>query len=207
LAGQHIKALWSHSMKKVDFDIALFQCVQNDDLSAFETLFKTYYKKLCHFAFSFVRNEQDAEEIVSDLFFRIWRNRAALKIEISFSAYVYKACQNACLAKLKQRHPLFEDIEDLVEEDSIYVSEENDIHETLQDSLPYYEQALNALPPRCKLIFTLNRLEGMKYQEIADHLQISVKTVEHQLVKALRFIRFSVSKYKVQARNKTVTIT
>jgi RNA polymerase sigma-70 factor (ECF subfamily) len=194
-------------MTRADFDIALFRCVQNGDLPAFETLFKRYYKKLCHFAHSFVRNEQDAEEIVSDLFFKIWKNRDTLKIDISFSAYVYKACQHACLAKLKQRHPLFEDIEDLVEEDLVYECEESEPLEASNDNLQHYQRALNALPPRCKLIFVMNRLDGMKYREIADHLDISIKTVEHQLVKALRLIRFSVSKYKTETRNKTVTIT
>lgn len=163
----------------------IIEQIASGNQNAFEVVFKEHYEMLCRFAFTYIRDADDAEEIVQNNFVKIWEKREQLNIKTSIKSYLFSAIKNACLNKIKHEKVKAEyaveykhttsQIEDEVEEKSS-VAEKIEI-------------ALNKLPERCREVFVLSRYEGLKYQEIADSLEISVKTVENQMSKALKILR------------------
>lgn len=172
----------------------VFRAIQTGDEKAFEMMFREYYQPLCRYAYSFVNDHEEAEEIVQASFIGIWEKRQSIEISISLKAYLYRAIRNTCLnaikhAKVKQVYleqsgPDFEKSAELTEQ-SLFIAElEQKIFEAIQ-----------TLPEQCRLIFKLSRFEEMKYQEIADQLNLSIKTVENQMGKALKIMREQLREY------------
>lgn len=142
-----------------------------------------------------MRNKQEAEEAVSEVFFQLWKNRDHINIEQNVKAYLYISVKNACLAVIRLRQPLFQDIDDVLIAttltDHSHPEKIIEFHE-LRD---HFQRAVDQLPPRCQQIFILNRFDSLKYKEIGDLLGISEKTVEHQIAKALSILRESLHRY------------
>ncbi len=180
-------------MKEISNDILLFQRIKRDDRQALNTLFTNYYQKLCRFACTFSLSHQQAEEVVADVFFRLWEKREHLEIYLNFNAYLYKAVKREAIAILKkgQHEVELSDEHDLVDPITPNLTLE---YQELQQHL---DSVINRLPQRCRQIFILNRFDGMKYKEIGITLGVSEKTVENQLVKALDIVRLAVKKYQV----------
>lgn len=158
------------------------------DEKAFEWVFKQYYSKLCSYAARFVYSDESAEEVVQEVFVRFWERSESLNPESSLAAYLYRSVYNTCLNQIKH--------EKVKDNYRTYVLNYMDRYaddlqeaEEQQQLLKLVNQAIDELPPRCSEIFKLSRFEGLKYQEIADHLEISLKTVEVQMGKALRVLR------------------
>lgn len=165
-------------------DHIYLQRIKEDDQDALEELFEKYYYQLCDFAFQFVRSFDLTEEVVSDVFMKIWKNRRKLQINASFKAYLYTATRNQALNYLKKEKRDFESLDALdntVSEN--YRPDEELMFRELENRI---EILINTLPPRRKLIFKLSRLEGFTYQEIADILSISIHTVQNQMVQAVK---------------------
>ncbi len=161
---------------------------ENNDQSAFEELFTFYYPGLVSFAAGILKDRQLAEEVVEDVFLKLWENRNTMVSINNFSHYIYTASKYAAINALKARKKTFEEITgDDFWLDYTYNGPEADLisNENLKEIL----QAINQLPPRCRLIFRLVKEEGMKYQEVAQLLQLSVKTVENQMIIAIRKIQ------------------
>lgn len=168
-------------------DKILLAQIQQDDQQALESLFQKYYFQLCGFAKIYVKRSDLSEEIVADVFFNLWQNRRRIEITRNFKAYLYVSIKNECLNALKKNDYMFEDIDQ--PEVQYKISEG-----TSTDFLEYEElerkisTIIEELPPQRKLIFKLNRLDGLKYKEIADILHISVHTVQKQMVEAVKYI-------------------
>ena len=178
-------------MTSQENDLDLVSKIRNGDRSAFESLFKTHYQSLCFYALRFVGETQLAENTVQDVFLKCWEDKDSLNFHSSVKAYLYKSVHNRCLNLLKrqqieQRYIAETDPAVAISDDGI------DEQENLQLKI---REAIDQLPPQCKRIFELSRMEGLKYREIADHLDISVKTVENQMGKALRMLRESLKSY------------
>lgn len=161
--------------------------IEGDD-KAFEIVFDRYYKRLCIYASRFLFSDESAEEVVQEVFMRFWERSDSLNPESSLAAYLYRSVYNTCLNQIKH-----EKVKDAYK---AYVLNYMDQFSTdLQDGEEQNELlrlvviAIDELPPRCSEIFKLSRFEGLKYNEIADHLEISLKTVEVQMGKALRVLR------------------
>ncbi|MFN7116952.1 MAG: RNA polymerase sigma-70 factor [Saprospiraceae bacterium] len=154
----------------------------------FEELFHTYYGPLCRFAFTLVNSTEAAEEIVSDVFLKVWRNKENLVIKSSLQSYLFTSVRNQSidyLRKVVRLRTLPEEISPEIPSD--YDSpEERAIWEELELLI---ENAINALPPQGRKIFRLSRDNGMKYHEIAEHLHISIKTVETHMGRSLKHLR------------------
>ena len=164
------------------------------DLTAFEMLFKTYYQPLCNYAFTFVQDRDEAEEIVQSTFLNIWEKRESLSIHTGVKPYLYAMVRNACLnvlkhEKIKQQHAA---MEMAVAERSTESVARTVMASELETKI---YQAMDRLPEQCRLIFKLSRFEELKYAEIAQHLNISIKTVENQMGKALRIMREQLKDY------------
>ncbi|KYP15275.1 RNA polymerase sigma-70 factor [Flavihumibacter sp. CACIAM 22H1] len=169
------------------------------DHQAFEKLYLHYYDHLFKFAFSIVKNEKSAEEIVSDTFLNIWRNRLRLLEIENIKLYLYVSVKNLSLRhirKNKGRGTYWLD-DHLIEEIGATTQNPEDLLVT-KELFYTIQQAIEELPPKCKLIFKMVREDGMKYKEIAQLLSISVKTIDAQMAIAskriLESIKLSVKK-------------
>lgn len=172
----------------------LITTLRAGDIAAFEMLFRTYYQSLCNYAYTFVRDREEAEEVVQSTFTNVWEKRDNLSIHTGVKPYLYAMVRNACLnqlkhEKVKQQHAAMEIAvgERSVESVSRTVEASELEHRILE--------AMSKLPEQCRLVFKLSRFEDLKYAEIADQLNISVKTVENQMGKALRVMREQLKDY------------
>lgn len=157
--------------------------IVNGDERAFESLFRAYYGRLVVFARKYIVDRDLAESLVQAVFVKLWEKRTVLNIEKP-SAYLMVAVRNHCLNELKQQKIM-------VSVDSgagqlSNVAEEELPSEELIDKV---HDVISEMPPQRKKIFYMNRFEGMKYKDIAKNMGLSVKTVEAQMGKALRFLR------------------
>ncbi|MGC4035848.1 MAG: RNA polymerase sigma-70 factor [Chitinophagaceae bacterium] len=161
---------------------------------AFEDIFVKYYESLYGYAFSILNNELSAEEIVSDVFYRLWLKKGKLKIDISLPGYLYKSVYNACMDNMRHNKvkQLFkrESFNQPTENTSNVVSNIN-----AKDFEKHLRNALLKLPEQCRTVFQLNRMEELTYNEIAKRLNISVKTVEAHMSKALKRLRVSMAEF------------
>lgn len=168
--------------------------IKQDDLQEFEKLFKLFYTPLCHYANKFLKDMDVAEEIVQDFFYNYWKNRESMVIQISLKSYMYRAIRNNSLKYLEHKAVVKKYEESYKETNSIEVGTESDDLE-LKELNEIIETTLNELPERCSQIFKLSRFEGLKYNEIAEKLSISIKTVEANMGKALQLFRKNLKHY------------
>jgi RNA polymerase sigma-70 factor (ECF subfamily) len=172
----------------------LLNGLKRHEITAYEMIFKSYYQPLCNYAYSYLQDHDEAEEVVQSTFLSIWEKKDSLEIRSSLKSYLYAMVRNASLnmikhQKIKQRYAgeeleLGKDSEESVSNQVASLELEKRI-----------EVALSYLPEQCRLIFKLSRFEELKYAEIADQLNISVKTVENQMGKALRIMREQLKDY------------
>jgi RNA polymerase sigma-70 factor (ECF subfamily) len=154
----------------------------NGKEAAFDAIFKTYYKPLCLFAMKVVKDKESAEEIVQDLFVNFWEKRQSFQIKWSLKSYLYRAVYNNSIHSVEKRKRFVSD-QNMVENDHEFI---DFMEETEMEQKIY--QSIEKLPPTCKEIFNLSRFDELKYSEIANRLNISIKTVETQISRALRFL-------------------
>ncbi|MEN8250372.1 MAG: RNA polymerase sigma-70 factor [Bacteroidota bacterium] len=169
--------------------------LESGDIHTFEMLYNEHYTSLCHFSQRFVFDLDTAKEIVQDVFIRIWEKRSSLPAEISLKTYLYTSVRNKCIDYLK--HLKVENefhkmrIREILESGN---NTSNSMDHPL-DGLISKElenvivDAIENLPEKCREIFELSRFEGLKYREIAEELNISVKTVETQMSRAFASLR------------------
>lgn len=155
--------------------------------SAFEAVFNEHYEMLAYFALKYVGDSQTAEDIVQDLFGKLWANRHSLQIEQSLTPYLYGAVKNACLNHIKAQKIRSE----YAGKQNLSVVQDNFIANEVDasDLRILIESAIFSMPTERQKIFRLSRMDGLKYAEIAEKQGISVKTVEAQMGKALQFMR------------------
>ncbi len=162
--------------------------IRQSDKGQFESLFRSSYVSLVRYAKTIIKDHDTAEEIVQDLFVRLWQDRQKLKIESSLNGYLFRAVHNRCLHWLDHFR--------VVEKHAREMSErEAEKTESPVEIMQYNElqlqiaQVIARLPERCGRIFCMNRFEGFKYTEIAEKLSVSVKTVEADMGRALKEFR------------------
>lgn len=173
---------------------------RNDLYVPFKLLFGEYYGPLCKYAFTLVTDHDAAEDIVQEVFVRIWEKHSAIIQSPQVRAYLYRAVRNTCFNHLgaQKKKPVSSLSDtDLAEEDSIGWSVEEEPDE---EDIPNYRELLrkgiDQLPEKCKEIFLLSRSGHLSNQEIADNLGISVKTVNNQTWKAMKLLKAFVRKTK-----------
>ena len=168
--------------------------IQQGDEQSFERLFRTFYTRLCAYARGMLTDLDEAEEIVQTLFCRLWEQRATLEVTTSVQAYLFRAVRNACLNQIKKVQ-----IRDAYKAMNLEEINQNPElqpdHATADDLRERIERAIAELPEQCRLIFKMSRFEELKYREIADSLGISIKTVENQMGKALKVLRFKLADF------------
>jgi len=173
-------------MELQDEQIALL--LSKRDEVAFEQVFKTHFKNLHAYAFTILKDEDEAEEMVQQVFFKLWERSEHLSFSGSIAAYLYRAVHNESLnfikhQKVKADHQMH------VAYSMKNRSEQAQPKMIRKELENKFREALNELPEQCRTVFQLSRFEDMKYKEIADKLDISVKTVENHMGKALKLLR------------------
>ena len=167
----------------------IFDLIKQDNHVAFSLLFERHYKELLLYANLFMHDIDKCEDIVQSVFVKLWENRHSLSVQTSILSYLYGAVRNSCLNKLKH--------DKIRNEYSIYVSAFQDEVEDLNKNINFKEclEKFNAsicqLPDKYREIFVLSRIHGHKYDDIANRLGISKRTVEERMKKALEILRSS----------------
>lgn len=162
--------------------------LSKNDKTVYEQLFRTYYADLCKFGLKYVRDETIAEEIVQEIFINIWERRAALKITSSIKSYLFTAVRNRSFNYIKLQLPKEQKKVD-IEGIGLLMDDDSEKELRMEELKSYVQVAIEALPNKCRVIFDLSRNAGMTYKEIAEELDISVKTVENQVGLALKKLR------------------
>lgn len=169
-------------------DSEIIRRIRNGDAGQFESLFRSSYVPLVRYAKTLIKDQDSAEEIVQDLFYRLWATREKLVIEKTLNGYLYRAVHNLCLHTMNHRKVVENHAREMASR--IHETPENPV-----DIINYRElqakiaMTLERLPEKCGKIFCMSRFEGLKYTEIAERLSLSVKTVEANMGKALREFR------------------
>lgn len=166
----------------------LLLAIKCDDPDAFKKVYLRYRLKLYYFAFRFMRNKEDAEEVVQEVFIKIWNSRKQLNETLSFNSYLFTIAKNHIfnLNRDKINHEAFINFLIPFCNDTENTTEETVISNDLETHL---NNAIDNLPPRRKLIFKKSREEGLTYPQIASELKISEKTVESQIHLALKWLK------------------
>lgn len=173
-------------------DEVLFEKTQAGDVKAFDILFMRYYPLLCAYAKQFV-DFDDGQEIVQDVMVWFWENSSMQVIESSPKNYLFRAVKNRCLTlinrnELKQRvvSSMYENLQSQYEDPDFYIVEE------LTRNI---ENALSRLPETYREAFEMNRFQSMTYNEIAEKLNVSSKTVDYRIQQALKLLRVELKDY------------
>jgi RNA polymerase sigma-70 factor (family 1) len=172
----------------------LAEALRKGDAVVFEKIFKDYYERLCNYANSMMNDMDEAEETVQVTFLTLWEKRGSIDIHTSVKSYLYQAVHNHCLNRLKHyrvRMAHSEHIKyhaDAHTEDSSQMVQGKELEEQIH-------AAIASLPDQCQTVFKLSRFENLTYSEIAQQLNISVKTIENHMGKALRILREQLKEY------------
>jgi RNA polymerase sigma-70 factor (ECF subfamily) len=151
----------------------------------FQVVFNACYNSLCNYAFTFVKDKDTSEDIVQDIFMKIWAGRRDLIMEDSVRYYLFTAVRNNCITHLRQQKNTGtrEWNEEEIRDQPAPEQEDGKDYRLL------LQKGIDHLPPKCREVFLLSRFSNMTYKQIAASLNISVKTVENQLGKALKSLR------------------
>lgn len=170
--------------------------IKQGDKHAFDQVFISHFKRLKAYAHTWIKEADDAEEIVQNVFVRIWTRREQLQTNGALNAFLYRSVYNECLNHLKHQK--------IRANFSLHVSQTlekqtgNLTHEIMAAELKKnIYLAINDLPDKCRQIFELSRFNHLKYHEIAETLNLSVKTVENQMGKALRVLRLKMADFLI----------
>ena len=175
-------------------DQQFLEAIRMGNERTFELLFRQQYSPLCQYGFSFLKDWDDAEEVVQAMFLAFWEKRDSLVITTSLKSYLYRAVHNRCLNRIKHLSVQAE-YQSYVQADGSDVCQ-SPVQELMASELDMQlQRAIERLPEQCRLIFMMSRFEELKYQEIADQLGLSIKTVENQIGKALRILRTELADY------------
>jgi RNA polymerase sigma-70 factor (ECF subfamily) len=174
--------------KSLQYEQFLVARLNSGDSDAFSEIFNAYYKDLVLFAFSNIKDMANSEEIVQDIFVKLWEDREKMDIRTTLKCVLLKSTQNRCIDW--HRH------QKIINKHNDYIINHNHIFDNDCDSYLLWselnssvESAMNKMPETLRKAFEMNRNEGLKYQEIADNLSVSLRTVEARISKALEFLR------------------
>jgi RNA polymerase sigma-70 factor (ECF subfamily) len=177
-------------------DSTVITLLQQGNEKTFERLFKEHFKSLHAYAYTFLRDNEMAEEIVQNVFCRIWEKRDQLKTDGSLKSYLYRSVHNESLNYIKhQKVKASFDVYYTGEMQHNEQQQQASVKVMTTELQQHITAAMNELPQQCRTIFQLSRFEQLKYQQIADQMGLSIKTIENQMDKALRLMRIKLAEF------------
>ena len=176
-------------------EVELLNQLKAGDERAFDQLFRGYYKYLVVIAYQYIKDDHISKDLVQEVFMDLWKRREVIDIDFSLKYFLRRAVINKCLATAKKNSRMsFK--EDAGSELSTSFNEAEKAFQ-MKELNEILEEAYAQLPERCRLIFKMSRQENLSHKEIAAKLDISTKTIENQITKALKIVREALKKYGV----------
>ncbi len=172
-------------------DMQLANLIRDGDTQAFDALFLRYYTPLCHLAARMLKSVDASEDVVQDVFLRIWTGRANWVLNVSVRAFLERAVRNASIDSIRHASYVVRSSESDLGSGRGDMLAELDNRTALENA----QEAISNLPEGSRTIFLLSRVDGMTYAQIAERLGISVKTVETQMGRALKELRKSIAEF------------
>ena len=179
-------------------DEELMQEIKADNMFAFDILYKKYCKRVYKFGYSILKSIEETENLTQDVFLNLWENRHKVEKDSSIKSYVFTITYNSAISIIRKKAKESQFVEYLktlqeINEQPVNVElEYNELTNRL-------DQIINELPPRQKEVYLLHRVEGLKYIEIAEQLNISINTIENHMSRALKTIREKLGNYSLIA--------
>lgn len=167
-------------------DHALVQLLQKGNVAAFDSLFEIYSPKLFGFALKYFRNETDAEELVQEVFVKVWENRQAIQLEYSFKSYLFTIALNQIRKYFNRKAASLRYLESIQNKSESTDQMDNEDYESILQKM---NLIIDQMPARRREIFIKSKLEGKSAKEVAAELNITPGTVDNQISEGLRFIR------------------
>lgn len=181
----------NHKMTDED----LLKAIQAGDEVAFKIMYDKYYRMLCYSAYKTYPDEHKSKDFAQEVFLDLWRKRDSINIHTSIAAYLKRAVINKSIDFIRAQRFNFGDTAEL--EYQAEMPEESSEQDELKALI---HKTAEQLPERCRLIFFMSRFENLSHKEIAANLEISEKTIENQITKALKILRVVVNRYLSEAR-------
>jgi RNA polymerase sigma-70 factor, ECF subfamily len=175
-------------------DTGRLQLPGDTGVEAFEQVFKSNFKNLHAYAYTIIKDDIMAEEIVQNVFCRLWEKKDKIEIQSSLAAYLYRSVYHESLNYLKHLK-VRSAYSSYAQTQLKNVSDQAEKKILLGDLEDKLNQALSELPEQCRTIFQMSRFEELKYQEIADRMGLSIKTIENQMGKALKLLRLKLADF------------
>jgi len=172
-----------------------------DGEEGFKLIFETYYPRLLRFAKEYVGDWHDAEDILQNVFLKLWEKRTLLLADTNLNAYLLTMVKNRCIDFLNHQKVVerYANNQKLIEQEAVFnlhaISKFNPEQMDIESLEQLAEKAIAELPNQCRKVFELSRYEELKYKEIAEKLGISVKTVETHISNALKILRIKLKDY------------
>lgn len=173
----------------------IVELLKQGNQNAFDSLFREYGQRLYCFSYGYLKSREEAEEAVQETFIKVWESRSGIDLNLSFSGYLFTIAYRLVLNRLRKIRNDHAGKISWQQRNSLKFSNETEEHVVYEDLRRFAGAAISELPPKRKVIYRLIREEHMTYQEVADRLNISVKTVEAQMSEALRFLRQRIMLY------------
>ncbi|AOR28472.1 RNA polymerase ECF-type sigma factor [Formosa sp. Hel1_33_131] len=167
--------------------ISFLKSLKKGEPKAYTFLIDSYHHKLCLYAFSLTNDHDLSEDIVQNVFIRIWKIRQKLKDDFNFKSYLYKSVYNEFIDQYRKQKNVLALEKKHIDALSFIVEEEDE--KSLERLIKLVKKEIQNLPPKCKETFLLSKYEGLTNIEIADYLNISTKSVEGHITKAFSILR------------------
>lgn len=173
--------------------------LRKGDSKAFQVLTELYYTRLLHVAINYLVNKEDAKDVVQEVFVKIWNKKSKIIIHTNLNAYLYRTLKNACIDFLrKNKNSIIEPLKLELREKRLNLYALRDdastaiIEQELEKEIQY---AISLLPEKCKQVFVKSRIDGLRHREISEEMNISVKTIENHMTKALKHMRLHLREF------------
>jgi RNA polymerase sigma-70 factor (ECF subfamily) len=171
-----------------NLDLQILTFFKESPDKAFSMMYDEYYTYLVRQAYRLLQDEVVAEDVVQTVFIGLWNKKETLDINISLKQYLRRSTINHSLNHIRKTKKLRDDV-DKIDDLQIASAEDHSINIEVEELNERIGKAIETLPERCRLVFSMSRFEEMTYREIAEDLDISIKTVENQITKALKLMR------------------
>jgi RNA polymerase sigma-70 factor (ECF subfamily) len=172
----------------------LLQQIKEDNQLALKSIFNSYYNSVYSSVFRIIQESNLAEDLTQEVFIRLWEKRKSIEINGELGPYLRRMAVNEALGHIRKnkKFAITDQVEELDKLSSYYDAETELNYKELSTAV---QAALNKLPSKCRVVFNLSRFEGLSYKEISEQLEISIKTVENQIGKALKVMRENLKDY------------
>lgn len=162
--------------------------------NAYKEIFESYYNPLCNYALSILKDKEKAADVVQDVFVQLWQKRFNIKIQKDLQSYLFRSTKNKSIELIRREklHHRYENYVKDMDGSDADADQEGEKFLRIEQLYTYVRQ----LPPKCQEVFILSKMNGLTYREIAEELNISIKTVENQIGRALHLLRIKFGQKK-----------